>query len=43
MQGLILPMNELIMGDCHTGQYRCVMIIFKEQFNIKSPPLTTDG
>ena len=31
------------MGDCHTVQYRCVMIIFIEQFNNKSPPLTADG
>ena len=47
MQGLrtnyTLPMNELIMFDCHTVQYRCAMIIFMKQFNIKSPPLTTDG
>ena len=47
MQGLrtnyTLPMNELIMDDCHTVQYRGVMIIFVEQFNSKSPPPTTDG
>ena len=38
-----LPMNELIMDDCHTVQYRGVMIIFVEQFNSKSPTPTTDG
>ena len=47
MQGLrtnyTLPMNELIMDDCHTVQYRGVMIIFVEQFNSKSPPPSTDG
>ena len=47
LQGLrtnyTLPMNELIMDDCHTVQYRGVMIIFVEQFNSKSPPPTTDG
>ena len=47
MQGLrtnyTLPINELIMDDCHTVQYRGVMIIVVEQFNSKSPPPTTDG
>ena len=47
MQGLqtnySLPINELIMDDCHTVQYRGVMIIFMEHFYSKSPPLTTDG
>ena len=47
MQGLqtnyALPMNELIMDDCHTVQYRGVVIIFMEHFNSKSPPLTTDS
>ena len=47
MQGLrtnyTLPMNELIMDDCHTVQYRGVMIIFVEQFNSKSPSPSTDG
>lgn len=47
MQGLqtnyTLPINELIMDDCHTVQYRGVIIIFMEHFNSKSPPLTTDG
>ena len=38
-----LPMNELIMDDCHTVQSRGVMIIFVEQFNSKSPTRTTDG
>ena len=44
MQGLrtnyTLPMNELIMFDCHTVQYRCAMIIFMKQFNIISHHLS---